>query len=349
MAPANVRPSTSERVIRVGGAAALLPLLVQHGIDPAPLAAEVGLSAQVFANPDNVVPFRALCRLAALAAERTGLPDIGLRACTQAGLRSLGTVGYLVAHSETVERGLAALQEYLYVHDQAAAPFFAREDATALLGYEILEPGIPGAEQVTYGALAIATNLLRELCGAGFALDGVSIAFPAPARTSEFRSYFAAPVRFGAERSAVAFAARWLEAPIPNADPYLRAVLRERVQAELDESGETAIDRIRRVVRSLVAGGKFGVDDAAAAFGVDRRTLARRLAREGTSYREVLDEARHASALTLLRRSPLPIAHIAQRLGYADSATFSRAFRRWSGTSPRDCRSGRHATGAGRG
>ncbi len=334
LAPAKV----PNRVIRVGGAAALIPLLVRHGVDPGPLLAEVGLSVPVFANPDHVVPFAALCRVVALAAERAHLPDIGLRACTQTGLRSLGTVGYLVAHSDTVERGLGALQEYLYVHDQAATSWVAREGATAFLGYEILDDDVPGADQVTFGALAIAANIMRELCGTEFRLQEVSIAYVAPARTSLFRSFFAAPVRFGAERSALAFDARWLATPVPDADPYLRQVLTERIQEELAVAGESALERIRRVVRSLVAGGKFGVADAAAAFAVDRRTLARWLAGHGTSFREVLDDARHASAARLLRSSDLPVAAIAARLGYADTAAFSRAFRRWTGTTPRACR-----------
>jgi AraC-like DNA-binding protein len=338
MVPARASAKASGRVIRIGGAAALIPLLVHQGIDPDALVSEGGLSLGVFANPDNVVPFEALCRVVALAADRARLPDIGLRACTETGLRSLGTVGYLVAHSETVARGLAALQEYLYVHDQAATPFFTHDDTTAFLGYAILGPDVPGADQVTFGALAIAANIMRELCGTGFRLREVTIAYRAPAQTSLFRSFFHAPVRFGADRSALAFEVRWLATPIPNADPYLREVLTERIQGELALAGETTLDRIRRVIRSLVAGGKFGVDDAAAAFSVDRRTLARRLRSHGTDFREELDDARHASARRLLQTSELSIAEIAASLGYSDTTTFSRAFRRWSGTSPRACR-----------
>lgn len=338
MAPERAPANAPDRVIRVGGAAALIPLLVEQGIDPDGLVTEVGLSPGVFANPDNVVPFEALCRVVALAATRARMPDIGLRACTGTGLRSLGTVGYLVAHSETVGRGLAALREYLYVHDQGATPFFASDDTTALLGYEILGSEVPGADQVTYGALAIAANILRELCGPTFRLQEVTIAYRAPAQTALFRSFFNAPVRFGTDRSAIAFDARWLAAPIPDADPYLRGILADRIRSEMALAGESHVDRIRRVVRSLVAGGRFGVDDAAAALSVDRRTLARRLQRHGTRFRDVLDEARHANARRLLQTSELSIAEIAVTLGYSDSATFSRAFRRWSGTSPRACR-----------
>jgi AraC-like DNA-binding protein len=325
----------------VGAAAALLPLLARQGVDGRALLSEVGLPVSVFDDPDNVVPFAAVCRFARLAAERTGLADVGLRACLETGLAALGTLGYLVANSETVAQGLAALEAFLYVHDQGATPVVAREGARAFLGYEALEPSLPGADQVTFGALAIATNLLRQLCGRDFRLAEVAIRYAAPPDVSLFRSFFDAPVRFDAERTAIAFDARWLGRPVPDADPYLRRVLSERIRVEMARTGETTDDRIRRVLRSLVAGGRFSVDDLAAAFGVNRRTLARRLGERGTSFRELLDDTRHGEAQRLLDSSSATIAEIAARLGYSDPTAFTRAFRRWAGTSPRQWR-GRH-------
>ncbi|MFO1314889.1 MAG: AraC family transcriptional regulator [Burkholderiales bacterium] len=325
-------------VIRVGGAAALLPLLVEHGLDADAIVAEVGLSRAVFQDPDHVVPFAALCRVANLAAERTGLGDVGLRACEKTGLASLGTVGYLMANSETVAHSLAALETYLYVHDQGATPVVARDGTTAHLGYEVLAPESPGADQITFGALAIAANVMRQLCGPEFKLRQAEIRYRAPADTSQFRRFFDAPVRFEAERSAIAFDARWLASPIPNADPYLRSVLADRIHGEMARMGDTADDRIRRVVRSMVAGGRFSVDDAAAAFGMNRRTLARRLGERGTRFRELLDDARHDEARRLLRSVESPVAKIAEQLGYSDATSFTRAFVRWAGMSPREWR-----------
>jgi AraC-like DNA-binding protein len=65
------------------------------------------------------------------------------------------------------------------------------------------------------------------------------------------------------------------------------------------------------------------------------RTLKRKLEADGTSYSELLDEQRRGKAMLLLRRDDLAIEEIADRLGYSDAANFTRAFRRWTGTTPK--------------
>lgn len=321
-------------VIRVGGAVALFPLLRERGIDPASLAAEAGLSARIFDDPDNVVPFVALCGLVHRARERTGLCDVGLRACTNTGLAALGLLGYLVANSETVGRGLSALQEFLHVHDEGATAYFASEGDSAVLGYEVLTPNVRGADQVTFGAVAIAANVLRGLCGAGFRFHEVSFAYRAPPDVSLFRRFFAAPVRFDAERTALVFDGRWLVAPVTGASANIRAVLDEKIRQQAANAPDATADRLQRVVRSMVAGGRFTVDDLAAAFALSRRTLGRRLHAHGTSFQALLDEARFLAARNLLQSSQIPVAGIAARLGYGDATSFTRAFHRWAGSSP---------------
>jgi AraC-like DNA-binding protein len=67
---------------------------------------------------------------------------------------------------------------------------------------------------------------------------------------------------------------------------------------------------------------------------VSLRTLQRRLAEEGTSYGEVLRCTRRDLACAYLSESGWSITEIAFSLGFADMSSFSRAFRRWTGTSP---------------
>lgn len=336
------RPPINDRVIRVGGAIAVLALLRSRGIDADELISEVGLPVAAFDHPDNVIPFAKLGVFADLAAERSGLSDIGLRACTQVGSGMLGTVGYLVANSETVGAGLACLQSYLHLHDEGAAPYVQLEGGVAVLGYEILEPGLIGTEQITFGAIAIGANILREICGADFTLREVSFAYRAPADTSLFQAHFAAPVRFDADRSAVLFDAAFLCRPISGANTLLRNLLASQIrEKELVGDGGVARDRIQRVMRTMLANGCISQEEVAHAFGMNRRTFARRLQESGTTFRELLDAVRFDAAQVLLRGSAVSLEDVANKLGYSDVTAFARAFRRWSGTSPALWRRGR--------
>lgn len=329
------RPRVTDLVTRVGCALGLPPILSQHGVDPGQLLRETGLPAETFDAADNVVPYTRLCHFIELAAARTGVSDLGLRACLDTGLRSLVTVGYLAAHSSTVGRALNTLAEYLYVHDQGGVAFLADEGPVAAFGYEVLLPGISGADQMTFGSVAIATNILRELCGSGFKIRDVTFAYPAPADITLFRRFFRVPARFGAERSAITFDADWLVTPVAHADSFIRGVLEEKVLAEGGEVRNTIEDRMRRVIQTLVATGRWSADEVAATFGMSRRTLARRLKDNGSNFRAVLERALFDAAQHLLESSSLPMLEIAARLGYADPASFARAFKRWSGMTPR--------------
>lgn len=328
------RPPIRDHVIRVGGATALIPVLLERGVDPEPLLREAGLTTRAFDHPDSVVPFAALCRALQLAVGRTGLDDVGLRAGMRADLTSLGVLGYFIANSDTVGRGLQALRELLHVHDEGAAPFLFEDDAIAMLGYEVLDPGIAGAEQMSFGALAIGANILRTLCGPGFKLRAVTFAFRSPADTSLFREFFNAPVRFNAERSALAFDAHWLHRPVKGADAYIRELMDAKLKDAVAVRRGAFEERVQRVVRTLLASGRCSEDDAAKAFGMSRRSLARRLGDSGSSFRSVVDAARFDAARVILESTQIAIVEVAARLGYADSSTFARAFRRWSGTSP---------------
>jgi AraC-like DNA-binding protein len=84
-------------------------------------------------------------------------------------------------------------------------------------------------------------------------------------------------------------------------------------------------------------------ESVAAALGLRRRTSARRLDEHGVSFHELLDEARFLAARNLLQISRVPVTEIAARLGYSDTPAFTRAFRRWAGTSPTEWRY-RHRT-----
>jgi AraC-like DNA-binding protein len=97
---------------------------------------------------------------------------------------------------------------------------------------------------------------------------------------------------------------------------------------------ELPIARLRIMVRKGLARGKASAVALASQLDLHRRTLNRRLQARGTTYQRILDDVRFELACELLAEGTLSVAEISSRLGYAETSAFSRAFRRWSGTSP---------------
>ena len=120
-------------------------------------------------------------------------------------------------------------------------------------------------------------------------------------------------------------------------DPILRAQL-----ADLDRNASSA-ERARAALIELLPSGRSSLNDVADHLATSNRTLQRRLEREATTYQTVLDATRMELARDYLRNQDLSETQIAFLLGYADSTSFRRAFRKWTGTTPRRTRP--HNTG----
>src|SRR5262245_41398274 len=97
----------------------------------------------------------------------------------------------------------------------------------------------------------------------------------------------------------------------------------------------TLRDQVRRLPWSELSAGVPGLDDVGRVLGMSPRTLQRRLREEGTTFSAVLTQLRHDLALPLLGDGRLAVVEVAFLLGYEDPSAFHRAFRRWSGLSPR--------------
>ena len=95
---------------------------------------------------------------------------------------------------------------------------------------------------------------------------------------------------------------------------------------------------VERQIEPLLGAGPVRVEEVARALGYSRQTLYRRLKAEGATFEDVLDGLRRRLALRLIRDEGQPVKEAAWRLGYSDPAAFSRAYKRWTGTSPRDQR-----------
>jgi AraC-like DNA-binding protein len=149
-----------------------------------------------------------------------------------------------------------------------------------------------------------------------------------------FLDLFRTTLQFNADQSALVFSANWLHRPLPKVDADLQRLLRRGMDELEATQGTDFRERVRGVLRTALLTGRGSADQVAALFSMHRRTLSRRLAECGTSFAVLADEGRFEIAKHMLANTTMDVGQIATALDYAEASAFTRAFRRWSGTTP---------------
>jgi AraC-like DNA-binding protein len=177
-------------------------------------------------------------------------------------------------------------------------------------------------------------NIMRELCGSDWMPLEACFAHRGPDDVAPFRRCFGAALRFDAEHYALVFSATWLGRSLRHDDPELRRLLQQQIDALEATHGDDFPGQVRSVLRRTLPTGNAGAERVSALFSMHSRTLHRHLAAFGTTFRELVDEGRFEIARQLLGGSSMDVSRIADSLGYSDASAFTRAFRRWSDTTP---------------
>ena len=330
----NLRRTPSESTLRVGGALAFLTVLRELGVDPAEVLAEARISPTLFEDPDNLITYRARSRFLAHCVARTGCQHFGLRGGQLMNLGALGLVGLLVKNSTDVGAALYSLVNYQRLHSAGASVGLIEDGDMALLTYDVLQPYSEATDQTGDAAVAMMLNIMRSLCGVRFQPSGAWFAHRRPKDIRPFSKCFIAPLTFDAEKYALIFPGRWLKLRLPEADAELMRLLRRQARELEIRHREEFPETVRSVLRSMLLTSRSSADDVAALFSIHSRTLSRRLEAFGTSFHVLADETRFEIARQMLMDTSLDVGDIAATLGYARTSPFSRAFRRWSGTTP---------------
>ncbi|MFK3733020.1 AraC family transcriptional regulator [Streptomyces sp. NPDC088090] len=191
-----------------------------------------------------------------------------------------------------------------------------------------------GVEATVLVAHRFAGWLVRRRIG----LRRVEFAHAEPPHAAEYALLFGAPCVFGAGRTAAVFDRADLDEPVLRDADALQAFLRRAPDGMLvcAEWGSTATGRVRHLIgRALPAGPVPTPEELAERLSVSPQTLRRQLAAEGTTYQRLRDQVRRDHAIAELTAGRVSIERLSRRLGFSEPSAFHRAFRRWTGETPR--------------
>jgi AraC-like DNA-binding protein len=318
----------------------LAELVTRWGVTAEELFAGLGIDAEALADPRRRLPLSVMGRIAARAKALTGEPGLGFYLGLSMRVSSHGYLGFAAMASPTVRDALDLAVRFAPTRTDAIALRVHESGGKASIVIDELAPLGEARETIITSFIVGLHEIGAALTGRRIE-DSADVAMPEPDHARRFRHLLGDRLRWGQPAHQLVFDAGFLDLPLVQADPVALRLAREQCERELDELGYDGHVAARvRAVLPDAAGGFRSIEAAAAALGMSTRTLKRRLAEEGTSFSAVLDEQRRERALLLLRSPEMSIEAVADGVGYSDVANFTRAFRRWTGTTPTSYRRG---------
>ncbi|MCB1731313.1 MAG: AraC family transcriptional regulator ligand-binding domain-containing protein [Halieaceae bacterium] len=304
-----------------------------------PYADRLGLSRAIFRRHDTEFPTEMYYRL--LESASGEIPDIGLRIGCSMQASDMGALGHAVAATATLDAALTLLSTYLNVfsHNNTVRLDVGKDHAN--LTYRLSNTYHNVQRQDVELATAFLARLVRDLCGnRSINPTRVELAHTRPDYAAALEQHFGCELRYECGHNRLHYPRRLLELPVLSTDPSLLEALQfylaERTRARNQE--DPLADRVYHLISASLRDGAADIDHVAGLLGMGRRTLQRRLAGENLVFGEMLASVRREVAEQYLRRNEYSLTEISLMLGYSDLSAFSRAYRRWTGISPKEIR-----------
>lgn len=248
----------------------------------------------------------------------------------------LGVLGLAIKTAPTLRESLQRVERYYRLVTDTAV---YRLDVTGEPAFLIFQPQSAHNATLEFrneSALAGFARNMRRFVGSGLSLEFVSFRHCCRSDPRRYEKLFGCPVRFQSERDAIALRTEMLDLSNRLGDAAVSDFVTDHLEAEfgsLQDSASLGNKLVHRLTPTL----SNGLPQAAAIareMGMSERTLYRRLAEEGLTFRDVVRRAQSALAKEMLRESAVSIAEVAFMTGFSEQSTFSRAFKRWVGQAP---------------
>jgi len=316
------------------------------GIALPPLLKKANLSLQQVNEPRERLAARDQVRLLNLFADAMQDDLLGFHLAQHLELREIGMLYYILASSETVIAALRRVVRYgSLVNEGAFQQCTLGRHIRIAIDYVGVSRHLDRHHTECW--MMVLVRLLRQITGLRVCARSVRFIHSRKQCPGEFAPYFGADVEFGAAADEITFAASLGDAPVVGADPFLNKLLVRHYEDALASRrpGRGSFrSRVQNTIVPLLPHAEVRAGEIARRLGMSQRTFARRLGVEGLTFSALLDRLRLDLANRYLTDGDASISQIAWLLGYREVSAFSKAFRRWTGKSPREARTRTTAT-----
>ena len=336
--------------VAAGAARGLMELAIARGASRDALAERSGINPADLEDQDGRIPLAKYMALMKAGQDLCDDPALALHYAETVDMSEFSVVGLLTHACETMLEAFVQLNRYgrLVVEmDLGTADRFqlVQRDGKLWLVDRRPDPNsFPEHSEAAFARLACGP---RRFDQTPF-VEAVHFTHADRGYRAEYERIFRAPITFESDWNAMQIDAGWLTHRVAQQPRYAFGILSKHADALLDdlESSKSMRGRVEGLLMPILHTGQANIGTIARQLEMSRQTLYRRLKAEGVTFATVLDELRRRLALEYLQGRKVSVNEIAYLVGFADPTAFSRAFKRWTGSSPRAIRSSGHRGGS---
>jgi AraC-like DNA-binding protein len=335
-----------ETTMTVYATRSILQFAAHYGANVEEICATTGLDPAMLQMPDQWISGALHLAVWREAVKQTGNQNIGLHLGESFNLGTFGIPGYVLLNCPTLGDVLEKIARYTRLFCQIAQIRISVSN-----GMVFFECGCGAVRNLvccpcrelrylvecTFASLLTTT---QALTGKPLRLSAAWFQYAAPASTAEYDRIFQTGLRFSMPVNRLVFDANCLNWPILSSNSNLLPVFEQQAEAMLSEinQSQSYTQKVAQVIVQQLNGELPTIDAIASQLTISTRQLQRELQAEGTSFQKLLDKTRQELALHHLRDPTIPIHDIAFLTGFSGASAFNRAFKRWTGKTPRHYR-----------
>lgn len=312
--------------------------LKSRGLDGGAAVSASGISRAALFRKDGTIPFEKHCRLLDQAALMTGDDCYGLRFGTERDPRDIGLLAYIGMSSANLHDALKNITRYSKLGTEGLVSRLIVERDAALFESALVMPqAVAGYDQEMEFVISLMVNACRALTGRNIAPLEVRFRHGRKTEIRTFERILNCPVIFGSDHECIVFKREQLRLPVVTADDRLLEILKgygDTILAERARHGPDFKHDVESCIVELLPKGEATAKLVAMELGMSERTLSRRLAEIGLTFKTLLAEIRHDLSLKYVAEPGITLKQTAFLLGYSEVSAFSHAFKRWTGHTP---------------
>lgn len=301
-----------------------------------PFLDEVGISPDIFHDPEYDCPLAKHVELFEIAARKLNRPSLGLNCGKQLLSSDFGLMGQAIRSQETIGDMISWIEKYMVIHQQATSVSHQLYDGKLAICYQIDDPAIINKRQDSEFSLALTHALVLELTEEKPSPIRVDFSHEKPVNIEEHLDFFKCPVHFNQPKNRIVYKAHLFNSKLETCNYAILNALKSYIEElhKLRSPTSTFITQMDIVISRQLGNGGTNLPRVASEMAMSARTLQRRLADLDIHFGDHVEDLKQSIALHYIVDEKFSLTEIALFLGYSEASSFSRAFKRWTGLTP---------------